>query len=135
MRRMVAVLILRNVLGLIFFAHGAAKWRTGLEQVAEHFQHLGLPGVLAYAVAGVELIGGIAMMVGWGVRYVAAAFAVIMAGAIVKVKFAFGLLGNGETAGYEFDLILLAVSTYLALTEERQNVIPKPVLSKTIKKM
>lgn len=38
-----------------------------------------------------------------------------MIGAILKVKLSLGLLGNGQMAGYESDLTLLAMAVYLAI--------------------
>ena len=38
-----------------------------------------------------------------------------MIGATVKVKLALGFLGNGQMAGYELDLALLAMAAYLAI--------------------
>lgn len=35
--------------------------------------------------------------------------------ATLKVKLAVGFLGNGQMAGYEFDLALLAMAIYLAV--------------------
>ena len=38
-----------------------------------------------------------------------------MIGATVKVKLSLGFLGNGQMAGYELDLALLAMAAYLAI--------------------
>ncbi|MBA2874744.1 DoxX family membrane protein [Thermaerobacillus caldiproteolyticus] len=73
---------------------------------------------MGYGVALLEVVGGIALIIGIGTRLVAVLFALLMVGAIVKVKFAAGFLGNGETAGWEFDLALLAISVYLAFSEQ-----------------
>jgi putative oxidoreductase len=113
----IGALILRIALGLTFFIHGLSKFQGGIENTAGFFQTLGLPGLAAYVVALVELIGGIAMILGFGTRIVAALFAIILAGAIVKVKLAAGFLGNGQGAGYELDFILLAVSVYFILNK------------------
>lgn len=115
MHRIFAESMLRITLGVIFFAHGASKWERGLDQVSGWFESIGLPGFLAYIVAWVELAGGLLLIVGVAVRIVSWAFAIIMVGALMKVKLAFGLLGNGETEGYELDLALLAISLYLAV--------------------
>lgn len=108
----IGALLLRFVLGLTFFIHGLAKFQGGIENTAGFFESLGLPGYSAYAVALIELIGGIAMILGFGTRVAAALFAIIMIGAIMKVKLASGFLGNGQSAGYELDLALLVMSIY-----------------------
>ncbi|UFJ40847.1 DoxX family protein [Brevibacillus humidisoli] len=111
--------IVRVVLGIIFFAHGLDKFNNGLENIAGWFASIGLPGFVAYLVAIIELVGGIALIIGLGTRYVSILTAIIMLGAIGKVKLANGLLGGGQGAGFELDLALLAMSVYLALTDTK----------------
>ncbi|ABO65563.1 MULTISPECIES: DoxX family protein [Geobacillus] len=113
------VFLLRIVTGFIFFVHGWMKWHQGLEETAASFLAMGLPAALAYIVTIVELAGGWAMMLGLGTRLMAAAFAVIMIGAIITVKADAGLLGNGQETGYEFNLALLAMSIHLWLSGSR----------------
>ncbi|MEY8734048.1 DoxX family protein [Peribacillus frigoritolerans] len=105
---------LRVILGLTFFIHGVSKFQGGIGNTAGFFDSLGIPGFMAYIVAGVELIGGLAVILGLGTRIVSVLFAVIMAGAIFTAKLHAGFLGNGQAAGYELDLALLAMSVYLA---------------------
>ncbi|GGE83411.1 DoxX family protein [Priestia taiwanensis] len=104
--------MLRVVLGIIFFAHGLSKFQGGIENTVGFFDSIGIPGFVAYIVAVIELVGGIAMIVGLGTRVVALLFVGVMVGAIFTVKLPAGLLGNGDMAGYEFDLALLAISIY-----------------------
>jgi putative oxidoreductase len=61
-------------------------------------------------------MGGIALIIGLGTRFVSVLYAVLMIGAILKVKLSVGLLGNGQMAGYELDLAFLAISLYFAIT-------------------
>ncbi|AGT30619.1 oxidoreductase [Geobacillus genomosp. 3] len=117
--RELGAFLLRIVTGFIFFAHGWVKWQRGLEEAADSFAAMGLPGPLAYIVTIVELAGGWAMMLGLGTRPIAAAFAIIMIGAIATAKTDAGLLGNGRETGYEFNLALLAMSIYLWLNGSR----------------
>ncbi|MDM5211155.1 DoxX family protein [Peribacillus sp. RS7] len=107
---------LRVILGLTFFIHGISKFQGGIGNTAGFFDSLGIPGFMAYIVAGIELIGGLAVILGLGTRIVSVLFAVIMAGAIFTAKLSAGFLGNGQAAGYELDLALLAMSVYLACT-------------------
>ncbi|GAA0134382.1 DoxX family protein [Paenibacillus sp. YSY-4.3] len=109
------LILLRLSLGITFLIHGFDKFQGGIANTAAFFESLGLPGFAAYVVALIELLGGIAMVLGLGTKVVAGLFAIIMAGAIFKVKLAAGFLGNGQMAGYELDLILLVISVYLAL--------------------
>ena len=109
----VGTVILRLVLGLTFFIHGLSKFQGGLGNTAGFFESLGIPGFLAYAVAVIELIGGILLILGIGTRIISVLFAVIMLGAIFTVKLSAGFLGNGQMAGYELELALLAMSIFL----------------------
>lgn len=108
--------VLRIVLGITFFVHGLTKFQGGIENTAGWFETIGLPGFLAYAVAAIELVGGIALVLGLFSRYISGILAILMIGAIVKVKLAAGFLGNGQAAGYELDLALLAMAVSLAVT-------------------
>ncbi|WP_272436668.1 DoxX family protein [Terrihalobacillus insolitus] len=57
-----------------------------------------------------ELVGGIAIMLGIGTRIVALLFGLIMLGAISTVK-----LPNGFLNGYVYDLVLLDVAVHMIL--------------------
>lgn len=108
--------IIRVVLGIIFFMHGLDKFKGGVENTAGWFESIGLPGFLAYGVAVVELVGGIMLVLGLFSRIVSILFAIVMIGAIVKVKLAIGFFGNGQMAGYEMDLAFLAMAIMIAIT-------------------
>ncbi|MDQ1004638.1 putative oxidoreductase [Neobacillus niacini] len=111
----IGALILRVTLGALFFIHGVVKFQGGIENTAGWFESLGLPGVMAYGVALLEIIGGILLIVGLATRLVAALFALLMIGATLKAKLAIGLLGNGQMAGYELDLAFLVIAVYLVI--------------------
>jgi putative oxidoreductase len=117
-----ALVLLRIVLGTIFFAHGLAKWRKGMEEVAEWFAGVGLPTFLAYAVTCLELFGGIALILGLATRYVALIMAFLMLGAIVTVKLPAGLIGHAGKPGYELDLTLLAIALFLSAARREESV-------------
>lgn len=108
-------LLLRIFLGAAFLIHGFQKFQGGIGNTMGFFESLGLPGFAAYAVALIEIIGGIALILGLGTRLFAALFILIMAGAMVKVKFAAGFTGSPEMAGYELDLAYLVMAVYLLL--------------------
>jgi putative oxidoreductase len=110
-----STLILRVMLGITFFVHGLVKFQGGIENIVGWFDSIGLPGALAYVVASVEMIGGAALNLGLGSRIVSALLALLMIGATIKVKLAIGFLGNGQMAGYELDLALLAMAVFIAI--------------------
>ena len=66
----VSTLILRVVLGISFFIHGLSKFQGGIENIVGWFDSIGLPGGLAYVVAVIELVGGVALVLGLGSRVV-----------------------------------------------------------------
>jgi putative oxidoreductase len=111
----IGALILRVTLGALFLIHGIAKFQGGIENIVGWFESIGLPGFMAYGVALVEIIGGIALIIGLATRFISALFALLMIGATLKVKLAVGLLGNGQMTGYELDLAFLAIAVYLVI--------------------
>jgi putative oxidoreductase len=113
----IAKFILRVILGLTFFIHGLVKFQGGIANTAGYFDSLGIPGFMAYVVATIELLGGLAMIIGIGTKIVGILFAIIMIGAIFTAKLSLGFLGNGQMAGYELDLILLGASVYFVLAD------------------
>lgn len=110
----IGLFIVRLVLGLSFFVHGLDKFQGGISNTAAWFGNIGLPTFLAYVVAVIELVGGISMILGLGTRIVSIMFALIMVGAMFKVKLAGGFLN-----GYELDLAFLSMSLLLALSGNR----------------
>jgi uncharacterized membrane protein YphA (DoxX/SURF4 family) len=103
-------LLLRVVLGFTFFLHGLSKFQGGIGNTSGFFESLGIPGFIAYIVASIELVGGIAVIAGIGTRMISLLFVVIMAGALFVVNLSEGFLG-----GYELDLILLVIALYFVL--------------------
>ncbi len=98
------LLLLRLGLGIIFFVHGWSKF-SSMGDTISFFSHLGLPSVMAYLVAAVELLGGLALILGMYTDIAALLLSIVMVVALVYVKmatFKLGLLG-----GYELDLALL----------------------------
>jgi uncharacterized membrane protein YphA (DoxX/SURF4 family) len=113
------LLLVRLGLGAIFLIHGALKW-TNMDATVGFFLSTGLPASLAYAVATVELLAGVAVLVGFQTRVAASLLAVVMVGAIVTVKFALGFVG-----GWEYDALLLMASLGLATSGAGKYAIEK----------
>ena len=109
-RNEVGALILRVILGLIFAVHGVVKFQDGIGSTVGWFDSINIPGFLAYGVASLELVGGIMLIIGLATRIVAGLLVLLMAGAIITVKFAVGFIN-----GYEFDLALMAMAAFLAI--------------------
>lgn len=115
-----AGLALRVAAGVIFVAHGAQKLfgafgGYGLEGTGQWMASIGLePGFLmALTVGSTEFFGGIALLIGLLTRPAAVVLALTMLVAIVAVHFSNGLFMSAN--GYEFALVLLAISVALAV--------------------
>ena len=102
--------LLRVMLGLVFLANGVAKFQGGIENTVGWFDSIGIPGFFAYVVAIIELVGGIALILGVGTRIVSVLVGFIMLGAIFTVKLPAGFLN-----GYVYDLVLLIIAVNLFL--------------------
>jgi putative oxidoreductase len=101
--------------GIVFVAHGWQKVHMGVHGVAGFLGAIGIPApsVSAAVLIAVEFLGGIALILGLGTRWVSLLLAFDMMVAILAVH-----LKNGFflPTGYEFALTLLAASISLALT-------------------
>jgi putative oxidoreductase len=101
------VLPLRLVLGIVFAVHGAQKlFGLGLAGTAGFLGSLGvpLPMIAAAGLIAVEVLGGVALLLGAWTRVVAALLAADMLVAILTVHFRGGFF---VPDGVEFVLTLL----------------------------
>jgi putative oxidoreductase len=120
-----SLFILRVVLGIIFFAHGAQKvlgWYGGhgLKGTVGFMASMGLPVPIAYMVCFFEFLGGIGLIVGFLTRLAALAIAVVMVGAIATVHWKNGFFMNwelkpGKGHGIEANLAFLAMALAILL--------------------
>ena len=107
--------LLRVILGIVFIAHGGQKlFQYGIAGVTQGFGQMGvpLPAIAAPVVTGVELLGGILLVVGLFTRVVASLTAIDMLGATLLVHLKNGFFGP---MGIEFTLTLCAASLAFVL--------------------
>ena len=121
-------LLLRVGVGLTFFFSGYAKVAGGVENVAGFFGNLGipLPGAMAPFVAYLELIGGLALIVGALTEVFSFLFICVMVVAILTAKLpAFAQaasLAEGWTEIRIEVMLLLASACLLLLGAGRYSV-------------
>tara|TARA_Y100000996_G_scaffold74651_1_gene50292 strand:+ start:2254 stop:2670 length:417 start_codon:yes stop_codon:yes gene_type:complete len=96
---------MRATIGVIFIIHGFGKF--GNPGFGGWIASMGIPAEMQIPIALAEFVPGIFLLLGVLTRISGALLAIIMLGAIFLVKGASSLTGD---SGYEFDLILLAVS-------------------------
>lgn len=113
------LLLLRIALGAVFITHGWMKWQN-MDGTIQFFSSIGLSAMWAYLVATIELLGGLAVLLGIWHRLAGWLLAAVMAGAIITVKGSKGFVG-----GYEFDLTLLLVSAAVAMMHPGKYLVVK----------
>lgn len=113
-----ALLLVRVIVAVVFFAHGAQKvfgWfgGPGLAGFVSGMARTGLPPVLSYAVAFGELLGALGIFFGLLTRLAAAGLALEMLGAVLVVHRRFGFFmnwsGTKKGEGFEYALTLAVV--------------------------
>src|SRR5712692_10420436 len=121
----IATTILRLVLGVIFFAHGAQQmlgWFGGYGFTATMGFFTGvmhIPAVFAFLAIAAEFFGGLGLIFGLLTRV--ASFGIfcnmIVAVAMVHGQFGFWMNWTGaqKGEGYEYHLLLLAASVFLMI--------------------
>jgi putative oxidoreductase len=118
-----AVTILRLVLGVVFFAHGAQKvlgWfgGYGLSGTMGFFTHeMHIPAPFAALAIAAEFLGGLGLLLGLFGRIAAFGIACNMVVAVAMIHRHFGFFANwfGNQKGEGFEYHLLAVAIALAI--------------------
>jgi putative oxidoreductase len=118
-------LVLRLVLGVVFFAHGSQKmlgWFGGYGfagTMAFFTQQMHIPMPLALLVFIAEFFGSLGLIIGFLSRVAAFGIACDMIGAILMVHLPNGFFMNwsGKNAGegYEYFLLIIAICVALML--------------------
>jgi putative oxidoreductase len=110
--------VLRVILGIVFFAHGAQKalgWfgGPGFGGTMNFFQQMGIPAPIAVLAIAAEFLGGLGLLVGFLARVAALGIITNMVVAILTVHGQVGLFmnwsGNQKDEGFEFHLLAIAL--------------------------
>ena len=120
-----AITVLRLVLGIIFFAHGAQKmlgWFGGYGFTGTMGFFTGMlhiPAVFAFLAIAAEFFGGLGLIFGLLTRVAAFGISCNMIVAVAMVHHQFGFFMNWTGAqkgeGYEYHLLLLAALVFLMI--------------------
>ena len=120
----VTLTILRMVLGVVFFAHGAQKmlgWfgGYGFHATIGSFEHMGMAAPVAFLVICTEFFGGLGLIVGLLTRIAALGIGGEMIGAIFMVHLQNGFfmnwMGTQKGEGFEYHLLAIAIAAVLLL--------------------
>jgi putative oxidoreductase len=120
-----ATAILRLVLGVVIFAHGAQKmlgWfgGFGFSGTMGFFTNtMHIPALFAFLAIAAEFFGGLGLIVGFLTRIAAFGVAMNMVVAIATVHSAFGFFmnwnGTQKGEGFEYHLLVLAMTAFLMI--------------------
>lgn len=95
--------LLRVTLGGLFLVHAAMKVFVFTPAgTAKFFMSLGLPGPLAYLTIALEIVGGLALIAGIGIRILPLILAAELVGTIVTVHGHAGFFFNNPNGGWEY---------------------------------
>jgi putative oxidoreductase len=120
-----AITVLRLVLGIVFFAHGAQKmlgWFggygfTGTMGFLTGMMHI--PAVFAFLAIAAEFFGGLGLIFGLFTRVAAFGIFCNMLVAVAMVHHQFGFFmnwaGTQKGEGFEFHLLALAITGFLMI--------------------
>jgi len=120
----VSFTILRLVLGVVFFAHGAQKmlgWfgGFGFHDTMGAFAQMGMPAPVAFLIICAQFFGGLGLIVGLLTRIASLGIAGLMIGAIFMVHLQNGFfmnwMGTQKGEGIEYHLLALAMAAALLL--------------------
>jgi len=111
-----AALILRVSMGIMFLAHAYLKMFVfGIAGASKFFASLGLPDWFVFPILALEIIGGLALIAGVLVRWIAIPLFIELIATIVLVHGANGWLASAKGGGWEFPAFWAAGMAALAL--------------------
>ena len=120
-----AALVLRLMLGIVFFVHGSQKvlgWFGGygfVNTVNAFTQKMHIPFVFALLAIAAEFLGSIALLMGLFTRVAALSIGIVMVVAVGLVHWQNGFFMNWSGAqkgeGFEYHLLVIAIAAALMI--------------------
>jgi putative oxidoreductase len=115
------VTLLRVTVASVFVIHGITRlMNAGVGGFGAFIGSWGLPAgvALAWAITVVEVLGGMSLAAGYGVRVLAAWFAIVIGTGIVMVHASDGwfVVGAGRN-GAEYSVLIIASLVAVAMTD------------------
>ena len=114
--------ILRALLGIVFFPHGAQKvlgWfgGYGFEGTMASFERMGIPAIFALLAILAEFLGSIGLLTGFLTRVAAFGITCNMVVAVFMVHLKNGFFmnwfGNQKGEGFEYHILVIAITLAL----------------------
>ena len=125
------VTLLRVSLGILFLAHVGLKiFVFTVPGFVGYFASLGLPAIMAYATIALELLGGVALILGMYAPWVAIPLALEMLGTIVMVHGHNGWLFTNKGGGWEYPAFWAVSLVVLSLLGDGALAL-RPVVKRT----
>ncbi len=120
-----ASLIMRVLLGVVFFPHGAQKllgWFGGhgfTGTMNSFTDNMGIPVILAFLAIMAESLGAVALITGFLTRVAAFGIATNMVVAVFMVHLPYGFFmnwfGKQEGEGFEFHILAIALAVAIMI--------------------
>ena len=120
-----AALVLRVMLGVVFFPHGAQKvlgWFGGYGFAGTYdafTNKMGIPGLFALLAFAAEFLGSIGLIIGLTTRVAAFGIMCVMVVAVKMLHGQHGFFmnwyGNQKGEGFEFHLLVIAIAIALMI--------------------
>ncbi len=118
-------LILRVLIGIVFFPHGAQKvlgWFGGYGfsgTMGFFTEKLGIPAIFAFLAITAEFLGSLALVFGFLTRIAAFGIACVMVVAVFMLHLQYGFfmnwLGNQQGEGIEYHILAIAIAVALMI--------------------
>jgi putative oxidoreductase len=108
------IFLLRVAIGVDWIAHAFLKTYRGMNTHEALLARNGIPSLLAWPTFGLEVIGGVAIVLGWYGRQWSA-FLLIFLATVVWIKWPVGWIYSNVGGGWEYPLFWLFAQAALVL--------------------